>query len=314
MDEFEIDDFLSPPFQPDLERKALRVNRVVAENSPLGGIVSDFLELSLDPAEDGGAINLIPDSMTCVVIPAGSGAGEGFVHTSAGSMSTMDARPGTSYFVARFFPGVIGSYFGFDIKRSFGRGLPLGEVIDQDRAEALISAVRGRRGFDAKVEAFEAFFHGAARGLGDQGSIVRFVRDRIIKSSGTVDMASLSRESLYSDRYLRKLFEERVGLSRKALCEIVKFQKSFAFSCGTLMTLGDIAQICGYYDNACMDKAYISLVGMTPKRLRNRFSLEYLRRVPAAGGHELYSLRERELRHSLEAFQHEYESVCLARA
>lgn len=70
-----------------------------------------------------------------------------------------------------------------------------------------------------------------------------------------------------SERQLRRLFQDRVGMSPKAYASLVRFRRAMDGLYGT-GTLSEIARTAGYYDEAHMSGDFRRRLGTTPGALR----------------------------------------------
>jgi AraC-like DNA-binding protein len=91
---------------------------------------------------------------------------------------------------------------------------------------------------------------------------------RLSGSQGTLAIASLAEEVSWSHRHLLARFKEEVGLPPKAVARILRFQRAFDFvrrDSGTAWA--EVAQLCGYYDQAHMLREFRDFAGAPPARL-----------------------------------------------
>lgn len=96
--------------------------------------------------------------------------------------------------------------------------------------------------------------------------VVGYTLQRIYHSNGQFSLQKISDAIGYSDRYLRKQFEDHIGLSPKQYSKIVRFQKSLAMLQKSF-SIDEIIFKNGYYDQAHMIKDFKYLCRSTPKQL-----------------------------------------------
>lgn len=96
--------------------------------------------------------------------------------------------------------------------------------------------------------------------------IVGYTLQRIYHSDGQFSLQEISESIGYSDRYLRKQFEEHIGFSPKQYSKIVRFQKSLAMLQKSF-SIDEIIYRNGYYDQAHMIKDFKYFCRSTPKQL-----------------------------------------------
>jgi AraC-like DNA-binding protein len=138
--------------------------------------------------------------------------------------------------------------------------------------EALASAA----GFQARFELLDDFF--LARlddALSPVPSVTRAL-GRLRASGGSVHVDALAAEIGCSRRHLVTSFREQVGVTPKLLGRILRFQHAVALS-GTGPGWAEIAQRCGYYDQAHLIRDFNQFAGSAPGEFARR-------RLPDGGG------------------------------
>jgi AraC-like DNA-binding protein len=90
----------------------------------------------------------------------------------------------------------------------------------------------------------------------------------LLGSGGRLPIASLAEEVGWSNRHLLARFKEQIGLPPKAIGRILRFQRAFGFvQRETAMPWAQVAQVCGYYDQAHMLRDFRAFAGFPPARL-----------------------------------------------
>nr|WP_246628122.1 helix-turn-helix domain-containing protein [Paenibacillus oenotherae] len=100
--------------------------------------------------------------------------------------------------------------------------------------------------------------------------------NRIRSSNGSIRVGQLAEESALSRRQTERRFVERIGISPKALAQIVRFQhvlQSLKFA----ERLTQLAYDADYYDQSHFIKEFRKRSGTTPKQMQD---LEILRLRP----------------------------------
>ena len=88
--------------------------------------------------------------------------------------------------------------------------------------------------------------------------------------AGPPRSARLTEEIGCSRRYLIGLFNDHVGLPPKLIARILRFEHALEFADGGEIGWAEIAQRCGYYDQAHMIRDFRAFTGQSPKRLPSR--------------------------------------------
>lgn len=270
--QFEVCNKIIPPFQPDLEKKSHYKNYVVASeaNTPVSGIISDFYQFITNKHGHHCCASLIPDACTFLAIDLNTYTMRPFLFTCTQSLNQLGLMPNTKYFCVRFYPGLIGNYFHCKSKDFLNKRLYLDESMPRQEYVQLLNKMRISDSFEQRIEIMSNFIVKKHEEIKDFKNIILFVRNQIAKTGGTIVIQTLSKQTGYSEIYLRKLFQNYVGISLKELCELLKFQKSFTLYCANSGTLSDIASLCGYYDHPQMNKAYLRLVNYSPTALKQK--------------------------------------------
>jgi AraC-like DNA-binding protein len=145
------------------------------------------------------------------------------------------------------------------------------------RAGALLhEALASASGWEARFALLDDFF--LAR-LDDALSPVPAVTralGRLRASAGVVPVSTLVDELGCSRRYLSAAFREQVGVTPKLLARILRFQHAIRLIDGG-RGWAEIAQACGYYDQAHMVRDFRQFAGGAPGDFARR-------RLPDGGG------------------------------
>jgi transcriptional regulator GlxA family with amidase domain len=81
-------------------------------------------------------------------------------------------------------------------------------------------------------------------------------------------IASPAEEVGWSHRHLLARFKEEVGLPPKAVARILRLQRAYDFVRRDRGTpWAEVAQLCGYYDQAHMSRDFRGFAGTPPARL-----------------------------------------------
>jgi AraC-like DNA-binding protein len=101
---------------------------------------------------------------------------------------------------------------------------------------------------------------------------------RLHESGGTVPVGVLAAEIGCSRRHLITRFREHVGVTPKLLARIMRFEHVVSLvDARTEMAWAEIAQVCGYYDQAHMIRDFNQFAGGPPSEFARR-------RLPDGGG------------------------------
>jgi len=88
---------------------------------------------------------------------------------------------------------------------------------------------------------------------------------RLRESGGRIGIAALTRELGCSPRHLTARFREQVGVPPKAAARLVRFQRAIALlGRDDGRRFAEIAQLCGFYDQAHLNRDFRELAGTSP--------------------------------------------------
>lgn len=91
---------------------------------------------------------------------------------------------------------------------------------------------------------------------------------RLCETRGQVTVTELARITGRSRRRLEILFGEQIGLPPKTLARVLRFQNVITLPQIPGRTLAETATLCGYYDQAHMNRDFRALSGLTPAQFR----------------------------------------------
>lgn len=91
----------------------------------------------------------------------------------------------------------------------------------------------------------------------------------ILSERGVIKVSAVAQAAGCSERYLNRIFQERVGVSTKLFCELTQLQ----FSLHTIVTtkpksLLSTAIACGYFDQTHMNRSYRKFLDCTASDIR----------------------------------------------
>ncbi|NTU20367.1 AraC family transcriptional regulator [Brevibacillus sp. HB1.2] len=85
---------------------------------------------------------------------------------------------------------------------------------------------------------------------------------------GSLSMAALAEKVNYSERTLRRMFQQQLGMSPKELGRIIQFQGLLQMLAkGTRTSFTDAALQCGYYDQSHLIKSFHTFYGVAPSKI-----------------------------------------------
>lgn len=256
------------PYQPGFEKKINYKNFVIPINHPLFGIVSDFYQFESNTIINN-EICVIPDG--CIDLL--------FTYTEEGVSKTVEgfyrekiivpiSITGCAFGV-RFFPGAITNILKVNTSELIGKQIPLMDLLSSDYD---LDKMKETSNFNERIVLMTNYILKKINKGYDSSKVVHYCTKKIISFGGNISISELASETSYTIRYLREIFHKHVGVSPKELCDIIKFQNSFAIlskfqNDNIALSLSNFAIQSGYYDQSHMNKSYKKIAGSLPKKL-----------------------------------------------
>ena len=97
-----------------------------------------------------------------------------------------------------------------------------------------------------------------------------YLRQRIYATNGNISIQMLSRETGYSESYIRRIFKQIHGISPKEFERFIRFQTFLNAIHGAAGQVDseELALNCGYYDQSHMLKDFRAFAGTTPEKYK----------------------------------------------
>jgi AraC-like DNA-binding protein len=92
---------------------------------------------------------------------------------------------------------------------------------------------------------------------------------RLVASHGRLRVGELARELGCSRKHLAARFREHVGLPPKLVARMLRFRRASDLLDTSTTSLAELAAVCGYYDQAHLDRDFHDLAGTTPTAYQN---------------------------------------------
>lgn len=98
-----------------------------------------------------------------------------------------------------------------------------------------------------------------------QNALLLTSMQHMYEHQGNLSVASLAEKVCYSERNVRRMFQQALGIGPKELARIIQFQSLLQLLArGQAASLADAAVQCGYYDQSHVSKSFRAYYGETP--------------------------------------------------
>jgi AraC-like DNA-binding protein len=183
-----------------------------------------------------------------------------------------DFVPDAEYFCVRFLPEQYVLPINESMKSLNDLQAPLHNVMNLQDEEGLLESIATAKGFEERIRIFQNYMRvylQSAESRRDAKTLVNYLIGEIYRTKGTAEIHSLAEDTGYSERYIRKKFEEQVGFSPKLFAQIVRFQGAIQDITRGQEDLTQIAHKYGYYDQAHLIKEFKKFTNYPPSHYRN---------------------------------------------
>ena len=147
------------------------------------------------------------------------------------------------------------------------RAIGLEDLLGRD-ARRLTMELYDARTWEARFAILDREFAARILAARAPSAAVLWAWRRLVESRGRVSIGALVGEVGFSQKHLITLFRDEIGLSPKTLARVLRFGGAVEIiKRGGGHRLAEIAQDCGYYDQAHFSRDFRAFAGVTPTEL-----------------------------------------------
>lgn len=261
------DDVERPPvplllLSPDLSMQ----HRTFPEEFEFGKLLQDMFELNNDSNKEEPYF-LLPSGCMTMIFHLSSQAADCILCGALTTMRRLRIPAGSHAFCVRFHPESGDWLVGHSVSLLTDRAAPLTQYLRG--TDQLLTSLRRSESFHERCVLVSRML--SAREAGQYRPMALLCRcmDLVYDSRGLARVSEMADTVGCSDRYLNRVFQERVGISPKLYSEIIKMQ----FSLYSILTtrpksLLDTAVNYGYFDQTHMNRSYRKLLNCTASEIR----------------------------------------------
>ncbi|MDR2357593.1 MAG: helix-turn-helix domain-containing protein [Oscillospiraceae bacterium] len=248
------------PVQPFFVTNAERYLKHLSGDSGIAHYYSYTTDKGAPPAT-----TVIPDGSVDVIFKIGASGASASVCGYVTGVRAMLLEPDVEYFGVRYMPGCLPSALGLRMCDLADNVLDFVEVTGDRRT---LEQIASERDFLERARIFETKYSGPARSDDSTGSyLVPALLANILENEGQVHIRDMENYTGFSERYIRNVFKDALGISPKAFCNFIRFQAAVKMlnraGCGSI---ADIAIGCGYFDQSHLLKEFHRYAGESPVR------------------------------------------------
>lgn len=168
-------------------------------------------------------------------------------------------------FGIRFYPGVLYPFLKYPLNNFTNKIILLEDVIEDIRiklGEDLISAVAINEMISAANKYFAALLNNSLYNATLSNALFL-----IYKSKGNITVKDISDREVISERQIRRIFNNWIGINPKTFCKIVRFQNTINTKrLPQEINWINLALESGYYDQTHFINEFKELSGITPEK------------------------------------------------
>lgn len=155
--------------------------------------------------------------------------------------------------------------FGVPMRQLTNQVVPLADLLDGQLAQQLAEISTAQDRFDLLDVLIAARLADAPA----RDPAVAWAYQRIAVSRGRIPVSQLVEETGWSRQHLAQRFRDQVGLTPKVVARVLRFEH--AASLLPVRPLADVAAVCGYADQAHLNREFRDLAGCSPRELALTF-------------------------------------------
>ena len=226
--------------------------------------ISHFYEFHLEPGFEK-ELQAVPDGSVDLLFEIGSGKNSAYLGGTVLKVKQWPMEAGKRYFGVRFQPG----------KCLLPKDISIDNVVDHDveidgRCYGRYLLEQLAQGRDIWERA-QIFMDNYRIGLSEVDwtdglyRLENYIQNRIYETKGSIEIRELSKETGYSECYIRRVFGKIHGISPKVFEKFVRFQNVLKSMNEAEGRFDELALVCGYYDQSHMIKDFKTYCGVTPE-------------------------------------------------
>lgn len=208
---------------------------------------------------------VIPDRSIDILFTCVPRAPYGKVYGSVLRSKEIQLTPGAEYFGVGFPLGREFLKWNCSMKDIVECEMPIKDLLLLDDPAHQLANIPS---FEGRIQRFQETIGTLFLNENRYSPIVMNALYNIHLSRGNITMNDLAQKSGFSTRYIRKKFEQDIGISPKLFSQIVRFQCSLSmFMNDKNYSIWDIIEESGYYDQAHLINEYKKFSYYSPRQL-----------------------------------------------
>jgi AraC-like DNA-binding protein len=245
-----------------------------------------FAKLSVHECERDEPRVAIPRSEIQIVVRIGSQADDGLDAHAFGLRDEVHRkvlRRGLRLVMARLHVSASSSLFGVPAAELAGRIVPIADLWGERAASSFFQRLHAAPDVKEAAQVLEQTIGerlAEPRPKDARARLAHLATDRLAHGNVTAVAAELG----VSERHLRRVFRETIGVSPKTFAKLTRFERALeAARAEPNASWAGIAALAGYYDQAHLIAEFRAIAGVTPRALLAELRGGAMRSVPGRG-------------------------------
>lgn len=240
------------------EDEGFEVKRIdVNFGHPLYTTVADIFYIK---SISGGKkiLPIVPDGCMSMVFKGNGEELDAYMCGAIDEIKKIEVYPEDYYIFIRFLPGIGYSLIKDDANKITNKSMRLkGNVAGGDQ---ILSILERETKLVERIRLISKVIRVHMQNEPNK-YLIKYCTERIFQKQGNIRVDDLAEETGFTSRHIGKMFERCVGLSPKLYSQIIRLQASMS----RIMEdkdklLVDIAEDCGFFDHAHMNRTYKKLI------------------------------------------------------
>jgi len=251
------------PIQPFFVNNTTRYYKKTVPCSPY----VHFYSFTVDTA--GTAFSAaVPDGSADMLFVSHNGRTEGYLYGFVTKSDGLHLQRGARCFGVRFRAGYLPERLGVSLPELVNSRVSLGDLPE---CGPLVEKLAETSDFLERVKLLRGFVGERWR----SHPLLQQLIDLVWDQGGAVRMLELEEQTLYSSRYINRVFNDNLGLSPKTFARYARFQRLIGMmNSSERFRLSGLASESGYFDQAHLSKEFKELAGITPKEYLNMIDVD----------------------------------------
>ncbi len=211
-------------------------------------------------------ISVIPDGCVDILISCSEQVPSAYICGSITKSKSINLPANNVYFGVRFLYCQGTQKTQYTLKEIIDKEVPLIEMVSMDNT--VIEKIIEKKNFMERINTFNETIGKFLFRADTCSKLIKNALHTLYSTKGNISMTQLANEIGCSTRYLRKQFEDHIGISPKLFSQIVRFQSSLNMLLKhNHCSIVDVIYENGYYDQAHLINEFRNFGYGTPSKL-----------------------------------------------